>query len=187
MKRGLVLTLWMAAASYAVEPADRFSADQVMAIAGKQITSKVYVDKGNMRQEMTVAGGPQMVSIVNAARGVVWMLMPGNMYMEHAIAQDDDVSRRAWTSAEHREPLGQETVGGVVCDAFRIKGAQELTFYADAKTGLPVAMKSADGKVSVEWRNAKAGEQPAELFQLPAGYQKLSLPNIPGLKLPGMK
>lgn len=183
----LALGFIVAGTARAAEPAEQFSADQVMTMQGKVIHSRLYVDSGNLRTEMQVPGGPLMTSIVNAEKRVVWMLMPGNMYVEHALAQDDDVSRSAWTSSANRERLGTEVVNGVSCDKYRIKGAQELTFYADETSGLPVLMKSSDGKINIEWRNAKAGPQPAALFQLPAGVQKLSMPSIPGLKLPGLK
>lgn len=183
----LALALVAAGSALAVEPADQFSADQVMNMQGKIINSRLFVDRGNLRTEMQVPGGPTMTSIVNGEKGVIWMLMPGNMYVEHAIAQDDDVSRSAWTSSKNRQHVGTEAINGVACDKYLIKSSQELAFYADQKTGLPVLMKSADGKINIEWKNAKAGPQPANLFQLPAGVQKLSLPAIPGLKLPGMK
>lgn len=170
--------------AFAAQPAERFSADQVMSVQGRQLKGRIFVDGGNMRSETAIEGGPEMVSIVNAEQQVVWILMPGNMYLENAVAQDDDVSRKAWTDADSRELLGSETINGQVCDKFRIKGAQDLYFYANQETGLPVLMTSADGKVRIEWSNAKEGPQPAALFQLPAGYQKLAMPSL--FKLPGM-
>ena len=168
----------------AVEPVEQFTAEQVMNMAGRQITSRVYVDNGNIRQELQLPGGPPTVSIFSAEKRVVWTLLPGNMYLEHAMADDKDVSRMAWTSREFRELLGQETVNGQPCDKYRLKSDQELLYYVNRETGLPVMMKGMNGRLQVEWRNAQKGPQPAALFQLPPGLRRMTMPSIPGLPLP---
>ncbi|HMP77187.1 MAG TPA: DUF4412 domain-containing protein [Kiritimatiellia bacterium] len=170
----------------AVKPVDRFSADQVMTVRGQPLSGKIYVDSGNMRTEMQPAGAPEpMVSIVNGARKTLWMIMPGNMYIEKTLDQDEDVSRAAWTSPEKLEPLGRENVDGVDCEKFRVRGDEELFFYVAAKDGLPVRMLSADGKLRIDWKNVKPGPQPASLFELPVGATKFGLPG--GFKIPGMR
>lgn len=185
--RGWITGCLLAAATcaWAVEPVQQFAADQVMTIAGRQLNSRVYVDNGNVRQEMQVAGGPPTVSIMNAEKNAVWTLLPGGMYVEHALGQDGDVSRKAWVSAEFRELVGQEAVNGQPCDKYRLKSEQELYYYVNSDSGLPVMMKAASGRVQVEWRNVQKGPQPASLFELPAGLRKMTMPNIPGLQLPG--
>ena len=185
----VLLGLWVGV-SQAAEPVSQFSADQDMSVAGKTISSKLYVDSGNMRMDMNIPGAPAMSSIVNGEKKVVWMLLPGNMYMEHAVSADDDLSRQAWAGgAENRELLGTEKINGQVCDKYRIKGAdQDVFFYADPKTGFPVMMVAPAQSVRIEWKNVKPGPQSASLFQLPAGVQKMALPQFPGgFKLPGMK
>ena len=173
----------------AFKPADQFSAEQVMNVNGRAMQGRVFVDRGNLRSEMTIPGGPPMVSIVNATKKTLWILMPGNMYMEKTLDQDEDLSRRAWTQTDLLEPMGQETIDGQACDKFRIKGEkQELIYYFTAKEGLPVRMVSPDGKMRIDWKNAKKGPQPASLFELPPGLTKFALPSLPGgFKLPGMR
>lgn len=173
----------------AVKPAEQFSADQVMTVNGHEMLGRVFVDGGNLRTEMNAPGAPPMVSIVNASKKALWILMPGNMYMEKTLEQDDDLSRQAWTQSDRLEPMGRETVNGVECEKFRIRGdRQELLYYFSAKDGLPVRMVSRDGKVQIDWKNAKKGPQSAALFELPPGLTKFALPSLPGgFKLPGMK
>lgn len=172
----------------ALKPAEQFSADQIMNVQGQAMQGRVYVDNGNLRTEMSVPGGPPMVSIVNGSKKVLWVLMPGNLYMEKTLQQDEDLSRRAWTQSEHLEPMGRETVNGQECEKFRIKGGQELYYFFAVQDGLPVRMVSGDGKIQIDWKNAKKGPQPASLFELPAGVRKFALPSLPGgFKLPGMK
>jgi hypothetical protein len=186
-KFAVVLFLFAALPAFAaVKPADRFSADQEMVVRGQALGGKIHVDGGNMRSEMQVAGMTEpMVSIVNGSRKTLWMIMPGNMYIEKSLDQDEDVSRAAWTSPEKLEPLGREMVDGVDCEKFRVKGDEELFFFVTAKDGHPVRMVSADGKLRIDWKNVKTGPQPASLFELPAGATKFGLPG--GFKLPGMR
>ena len=183
----VVLFFGLAAGTFAaVKPADRFSAEQVMTVRGQVLNGKIYVDAGNMRTEMQPAGAPEpMVSIVNGAKRTLWMIMPGNMYIEKTLDQDEDASRAAWTSPEKLEPLGREQVDGVECEKFRVKGDEEMLFFVSAKDGHPVRMVSGDGKLRIDWKNVKPGPQPASLFELPAGATKFGLPG--GFKLPGMR
>lgn len=185
----VILFLFAALPGFAVvKPADQFSADQVMSMQGQQMTGRIFVDAGNMRTEMQMQGMPQpAVSIVNGERKVLWIIMPGNMYMEKLLSQDEDVTRSAWTNPEILEHRGSETIDGTPCEKFQIKSDEELYLFVTAKDGLPVRMISADGRLRIEWKNAKKGPQPASLFQLPAGLKKFALPALPGgLKLPGM-
>ncbi len=174
-------------ASAAVKPVDQFSADQIMVVRGQTMNGRIYVDRGNLRTEMQPPGMPEpAVSIINGAQKVVWIVMPGNMYMEKSIETSDDISHAAWTSPDKLESLGRETVDGIACEKFRLRNdRQELFYFIGEKDGLPVRMISADGTIRIDWRNVKTGPQPAHLFQLPAGATKFALPG--GFKLPGMR
>ena len=178
----------MASVGVAAEPLKQFSADQVMTLSGKIMNSRLYVDGTNLRTEMLVEGAGSMVSIVNGEKKVLWMLMPGNMYMEKSVTVDDDPARQAWAAEDNRELVGTEKINGLDCDKYRLKGTQqEMFLYTAQKTGFPVLMVTGDQSIKIEWKNVKPGPQPATLFQLPAGYRKLALPTLPGgFKLPGM-
>ncbi len=181
----VVLALALSAGA-APKPLEQFSADQVMQVAGKSVTGKIYVDRGKVRTETQIPGMPQStVTIVNGPRKVIWILMPGNMYMEKSIETNEDISHAAWTRPDKLESLGKETVDGVECGKYRIRdGGQEITYFISEQDGLPVRMVSADGKVRFDWKNVQKGPQPDHLFELPAGATKMALPNFP---FPGMK
>lgn len=171
----------------AVKPVDQFSAEQVMVIHGQTLKGRIFVDRGNLRTEMQPPGMPEpTVSIINGAQKLIWIIMPGNMYMEKSIETGEDMSHAAWTSPDKLEPVGRETIDGIACEKFRIRGGQqEMIYYLREQDGLPVRMVSADGKVRIDWSNVRKGPQPAHLFQLPAGATKFALPG--GLKFPGMR
>lgn len=191
MRRMLVIAaVFLAGWCGAAEPLSQFSADQIMKVSGKVITSSLYVDGSNLRTEMNIPGAPPMTSIVNGSKKVVWMLMPGNLYMEHSIGAEDDAAVNAWVGGkDNRELLGTEDVNGQKCEKYKVKGASHDVFlYTDIKTGFPVLMEVPSQSVRVEWKNVKPGPQAASLFQLPSGSQKMALPQLPGgFKLPGMK
>ena len=42
----------------------------------------------------------------------------------------------------------------------------------------PVKMAAVDGSWSVEYRNIKMGSQPDSLFEVPAGYSKMDMPDM---------
>jgi hypothetical protein len=191
MKRLLALACALLFASpllaqAAVKPVDQFTADQVIIVGGQTMSGKIYVDGGNLRTEMQAPGMPApAVSIVNGARNTIWIIMPGNMYMERSIETSDDVSHAAWTRPEALEPIGREPIDGQVCEKFRIRSSADLFFYLSADGGAPVRLLSADGSIRIDWKNVKKGPQPAALFQLPAGATRLSLPGV--LKWPGAR
>jgi hypothetical protein len=50
----------------------------------------------------------------------------------------------------------------------------------------PVKMAAVDGSWTMEYKNIKLGSQPASLFELPPGYNKMAVPSMPGApKVPG--
>ncbi len=185
----LLLIGLMAATGWAADPLKQFRADQIMTVSGRSMNSRLFVDGDHVRSELIMEGAGPMVSIVDGQKKVLWMLMPGNLYMEKSLASDDDVSHQAWSGDENRELIGTEKINGQVCEKYRIKGTkQEMFMYTQPKTGYPVLMETADKSLRIEWKNVQPGPQSAALFVLPAGYRKLALPSFPGgFKLPGMK
>lgn len=166
---------------------DEFSADQIMIMDDMAITSRIFVTRGNVRTEAYMPGLPEpSVTIINGARKVVWVMMPGNMYLERGIDTKEDLSSAAWTDPNLLEPLGRETVDGVECEKYRMKsGAEEIIYYIRASDKTPFRMIGSNGRVRIDWRNVKPGPQPAHLFELPAGARKFGLPG--GLKIPGLR
>ena len=49
----------------------------------------------------------------------------------------------------------------------------------------PVKTASVDGSWTTEYKNIKMGGQPDDLFEVPDGYQKSTMPNMPkGMAMP---
>ncbi len=170
-------------ASAATKPINQFSADQEITSKGRTISVKIHLDGRNARTEATMPGMPEpMVSIINGDRNVMWIMMPGNVYMEKPITEEESLTRGGLTDPDMLEHVGHESVNGVECDKYRIKGPKALFFYANEANGFPVRIAGTDGDFQINWKNVKPGPQPATLFQPPAGATKMTMPA--GLNLP---
>jgi hypothetical protein len=72
-----------------------------------------------------------------------------------------------------------------MCDKYQITqdvgGRKTVIYQWISKDYLfPIKSAAADGSWSTEFKNFKPGKQPASLFELPAGYKKFKVPEIPG-------
>lgn len=150
-----------------------YSAEQVIITDKQTRSSKVYVDGGKMRAEMTI-GPAHIISIVRPDKNVVYMLMPlQKMYAENPLGDAKDLFAQASGKHAKRELLGTETVLGQRCDKYRISSEHGTVFFwMNKETSTPVQLESADKSVRMEWRNVQVGAQPASLFEPPADYRK---------------
>ncbi|HEV2389041.1 MAG TPA: DUF4412 domain-containing protein [Candidatus Acidoferrales bacterium] len=171
-----------------------FSADMAMTGRMGSQQGKVYMGENAYRTEMTGRQGMAMATIMRFDKNVVWMLMPGNRYMEMAMGERAGMmgALHDKTSKIDTQDLGADKVGEYDCEKYRVH-----TVTANYETtGLVWIGKSGDAKdflvktedeksgISVEYSNIKPGEPDASLFEVPAGYQKIQMPNMPGM--PGM-
>lgn len=165
---------------------DQFSAETVMIFDRESMKGRLFVDRKKVRMEMTLPGSTEStVSIIDTERGVAWVIMPGNMYLERPIDEHEAAANAGWSDMSRLEYLGEETVSGATCKKYRVLGDAPDLFLYISENGLPALITSDSGKIRIEYRNVKPGPQPAALFQLPPGATKFSLParfNIPGLR-----
>ena len=159
-----------------------FSADQVHTINNKTTAGKIYFTPNAARMETIDAKGTKSIQIMRFDQKVIWSLMPAQkMYLELPGASMSDWA--SWADAQNlqRESLGMEQVGEYHCEKFRVHvkvmGQQSTNLEWDAKEldGLPIKTQDEKGKWSTEYRNVQVGPQDPSLFEIPAGYQKMSL------------
>jgi hypothetical protein len=171
----------------AVASAAGFSAD-IVSCGGKEImTGKIYLAGDKIRTEYS-----QMITIMRMDKKVIWMIMPEEkMYME----QPFDLSniRNRVPSAEpaadevERVLIGQEAVNGYAADKYRVtvktpKGQSSHYMWLSGDPGMVMAVKTAaiDGSWWQEFRNIQLGTPDDALFELPAGYSKMSFSGMMG-------
>jgi hypothetical protein len=93
------------------------------------------------------------------------MVMP----LDESMVQVKDPTRDANATFTK---TGSETVNGVACDRYEwTSGTDRGTIWIDGAKQVVSRVKPADGKSQVDFTNHQVGEQPAALFEVPAGYQ----------------
>ena len=163
---------------YAAEKVfQEFSADMVSRSGRQTVQAKFYVSGDKMRTEM-----PGNVVIMRLDKNLTWIIMlQQRMYMEQPLKPKDLPKTSKELGGEiERISLGMETVDGKPAEKFKVvytEGSARLTVYQwirDSK--FPVKIEAENGSWSVEYKNLSVGPQPAALFELSPGLQKLSMP-----------
>lgn len=172
----------------------QFSADMEMKgpKRGDSMTGKMYFGGKLWRWDMD-AGGHKMSNIIDGETETMYMIMPEQkMYMEMRGDQRRKMPGQA--AAPEVKPVdpndpcaddpetdckkvGSEVVNGRNTDKWVFtdkRGRERQTVWVDQKLHFPIRVQSQEGFV-MELTNIQEGPQPASLFQVPAGYQKLDM------------
>ena len=144
------------------------------------IRDSIYASGDKLRMEAKMAG-MNTINIVRKDQSKIYTIMVDQkIYMEMPFSMDkrspDDVLRDVnakW------EDLGADTVNGIACQKYKIVSADKGAFFWLSKDKKqPVRMQTEDGKVTVDWKSFVAGPQDDKLFEVPAGFTKMDMPNI---------
>jgi outer membrane lipoprotein-sorting protein len=185
----VILFLILPALSVSSHAAD-FSADMINQSPMGNIKGKMFFKKGNFRQEMMM-GGQKQITIFRKDKGVVWVLMPAQMmYMEMQAGGRQDmapVDPDEIDKLGEKKYLGKEKVNGYMCSKYRYtlhdKSSGTAIYWISDKLKFPIKMKmdGTSGDMTMEYRNIREKTVPASLFSIPDGYQKMSMPMMPGM------
>ena len=185
----IVLFIAVPALSVSINAAE-FSADMINKSPMGNIEGKMFFKEGNFRQEMMM-GGQKQITIFRKDKGVVWVLMPAQMmYMEMqagsrqnmAPVDPDEIDKIG-----EKKYLGKEKVNGYMCSKYRYtfhdKSSGTAIYWISNKLNFPIKMKTegTSGSMSMEYRNIQEKTVSASLFNIPDGYQKMSMPMMPGM------
>ena len=154
----------------------------------------VYHEAGKTRLENT-AQGQTIVIIQREDLGVFWTILPGNMYSESPLDQQGGIQGPADVELTELVEEGEEVVGGMSTTRYRFaheaadgsSNRGQVWLSADNIMVKSVVKGEGSGQtfdITMENRDIVIGNQPDELFELPAGAQPL--PAVPGsVSLPG--
>lgn len=175
-----------------LQPRVSFSAWRVMTLSGSQVMEGPYhYAPGKHRSEVSTQG-QTFTAIVREDQQLLWMLMPPqNMYMEVSLDARELGNGAAFEGAEVVESreLGREDVNGQRTTKYEITVRDPSgetatgTLWATADM-IPVKMDmvlEGGDRVVLELRDIEVGAQPDSLFEVPAGYTRLSLGNLGAL------
>jgi hypothetical protein len=163
----------------AVAAGVQFSADMVQNAGGKTSKMRYFQGDQKLRMEMKSDDGQSATSIIDIKARRMLQLMPEEkMYMEMPLGGQFT----AWATDEKTQneyydmkPAGTETINGYLCDKYNLipkkQGLEKSTTWISRKLGYPI--KTVSASHSMELTNIREGAQPASLFEVPKGYQKM--------------
>ncbi|MEO5356752.1 MAG: DUF4412 domain-containing protein [Nitrospirae bacterium YQR-1] len=173
-----VLVLLFSAVSHALD----FSADMIYTAKGTKTEGKMFFTKDKIRMDMST---PEKVStITREDKKVVWSILhKQKMYMETPIqhsTQKPMVDEKVDGELSRKE-VGKETIDGHSCTKYMVtykSGGKEQQIYQWMASDIifPVKTSAVDGSWSQEYKNIKTGSQPADIFEVPAGFNKMEIP-----------
>jgi hypothetical protein len=165
--------------------AQEFSADIVTTGREGSFRGRINTAKDKIRMEQQ---GSIVISRLD--RNVTWILMPGEkMYMEQKLEPRNIAGVMNEVPGQvERESLGEEMIDGRMTNKYRVTynqgGESAVMFVWTTKdSNIPVKTMAEDGSWSMEYKNLKEGPQSADLFEIPAGYEKMSfdMPALPDM------
>jgi len=163
-----------------------FSADTIATFKeGHQSQGKIYYKPDRFRMDMSEP--EEMTLITRIDKKVVWNIMSAaKMYMEMPFnLQNQPKVEENFEGEIERKEVGREMIDGhptiKYLITYRVDGKKDQVyqwFATDIKFGMKTT--AVDGSWTQEFRNVKIGSQPYSLFEVPSGYQKIQMPQMPG-------
>ncbi|MFH1148066.1 MAG: DUF4412 domain-containing protein [Pseudomonadota bacterium] len=160
------------------------SADMVSKQGGSTHTGKFYMKGDKYRMEME---NQSQYTILRQDKNTTWLVMPGEksyMEMPYDPKQKPKVDEKVRCEVT-RKLLGSETIDGHPAKKYEVtvKDNNQIVKqhqWIATDLSFPIKHAAVDGSWSVEYRNIKTSV-PDKLFEVPAGYTKMSMPKIPGM------
>jgi Domain of unknown function (DUF4412) len=171
-----------------------YSAEEVIETAEGITRTKVYSTPTMERREMS-EGGQHMINIARHDKKVIWILMPEEkMYMAMPTGQSPSKQEDKTDLSAYKietTPMGQETLNGIVMNKAKMimtgkDGSKMGGFMWTTKEGILAKMDAISvdqgkkDRFKLEVTNLKIGKQPADLFEIPKGYEKMDMGGMGG-------
>lgn len=174
-----------------------YSADQIIESEEGATKSRVYSTPTKERRDMS-QGGAAMMMITRHDKNVSWTLMPEEkMYMEAPGNKPSQDKGDLSAYQIEQTQTGEETINGIVMNKSKIimtgnDGTKMGGFMWTTKEGILAKIdaiaieKGQKTRFKMEQTNIKIGKQPAELFEIPNGFEKLDMGGMGMDMLKGM-
>lgn len=182
------VTVWAADKTFQESDVE-YSADEQMETEDAAMQAKVFHAPGRERREQDMSG-MQQIMIMRRDKNVVWMLMPDQkMYMEMKMGQGKEDTADLKDYIIEYTVVGEEVVNGLNTTKNKVivtdkKGNKFGGFMWVSMEGIMVKMDSVSKvegskmRVKMERKNIKIEKQDSKLFEIPSGYNKMSMPGM---------
>jgi hypothetical protein len=179
-----------APSAWAQQGSAAYSADFTLETAEMAQTGRIYASAGKERRE-SVMEGMTMINIRREDLGKLWILMPSEqMYMEISAGQENTSDMAATNPADYdveMTEVGPELLDGVETVKQKVimtsaDGSKMGGFWWTTSEGIPIKMdmiavdEGDKMRLKQQLSNLELGEPDPSLFEIPAGYQLLSMP-----------
>lgn len=177
--------------TFSAAGAAEFSGDMQLKAGEQGVPGKLYVKGKKQRSEM-MAGGQEMISIVDMDGGMSYLLIPAmRVYLE---AKPEGMTAQDWTQGPPKDAkkVGTESLQGYKCTVYEVKdkdGAVGRVWLSE-KLGYPIKFQGKDQRgmtVVMEVVNIKEGPVGDDKFKLPAGYKPMDQNMMRGMQQGGAK
>ncbi len=165
----------------------QYSAElMVMMKDGTTFRGKSFIDGDKLRSNMTV-NGMDTVIIIRKDLLKIWMVLDAQKLVMEAPYDPAKFKGQAAASFGPEgkfEVIGPESMDGIPCTKYKVTsldGKNVVFFWLDLQHKVPVRMEAEDHAYILKWRDYQTGPQDSALFELPANYQVMDMPEIPGL------
>ena len=160
-----------------------YSATQTIENGPTTITFHVRARPGKTRSEMEIEG-MEMTSIVRQDLGVVWSVMAGGTsYMELAIGEGSQMAISADVELQVFERKGSDDIDGRRADHYYFETPGGVSAVSGdvwlSKENIPLRTEVQTGEgitIIMTLSDLEIGNQPDDLFELPAGATKIANP-----------
>jgi predicted secreted protein len=179
-----------------LEPKPEYSADSIMEAERMTMKAKVYHAPGKERREQAM-GDLKQIFITRKDKNIAWIVMPEQkMYMEMPFAQAPKNEMDLSSYKVEQTPVGEETIEGIKTIKSKVvmigpDGANFDGFLWVTPDGITMKVdavargKGEKTRMKMTLKNLKIGKQDPALFEIPVGYQKMSMGNPFGGRPPG--
>jgi hypothetical protein len=158
-----------------------------------RVIGKVYASRDKERREMTVEG-QESVMITRRDKMTVWVLIKDEkMYIESSLDEmDNDPERMMKEGKVKLTPVGSEKINGVSAKKYRVESKDEKGHHFDGHLwvtdkNIPVRIAGAseqtgpDEQFQIDYTNIVVKKQDPGLFEVPSGYKKMAMPQMPAM------
>lgn len=181
------------------QPTSPYQGQRTFTTGDTTFAQTIYSKPGKTRTEMNMEG-MQIIQIWRMDKQVIWSLMPQqNMAVEMGFGSDQAASpldqfKQDETTKVEMRLIGRDDVNGVTANRYYISGTDENGTKLDGHVwntaqNITVRMRmkntspgSAPEEFNYDLTNLQLRDQPDSLFEVPAGYQVMSM----GAGFPGM-
>lgn len=158
-----------------------FSADVILTSSQGRFSYRFYAGAERSRMEMG-----DHVSIVRLDRGLTYVLIPAqNSFIEQPLTSEAAAQAAGSEgSILSRKELDRETLNGKDAVKYEVvlsaAGNRQTVYqWMSSDSPVPLRMQAVDGSWSVEYLNVVVGPQPAALFEVPGGFQRMEMGALP--------